>query len=352
MEKSKTIFIGTGGCGNNILDELLSLDGRYTGIFANTNIKEMQDLKHFNRERNVFFISNANGTGRNREKVIEFIKEDQPKFIDFLTKFSTFETFTIITSADGGTGSGSTGMFAKAIKKLYPESVVNIVGVLPSLYEGEDSMKNTIGFWNDIMTLRKKGIINSIHFADNNKFKSEKQMNKKIAQDIHDSFSVNNIVIDDQDSKRVNNCVGYKVVLRLNPNIPKLEDAIDQAIQDSVFIQPSSYDCNVLMATFDEDSYNKDNFRGKFNVLSVDKYDYNDEDRNIIVLGGCKMPNEAIELIELQLKEIEKKKKALEDDEDLIIDIGNSKPRIQKNKNKITPKDIKDMLSDDNFWDD
>lgn len=352
MELSKVIFIGSGGCGNNVLNELLSINGLYSGIFANTNIKEMQNLEHFNKERNVFFISNAGGTGRNRDKVVEYIKEDQPKFIDFLTKFSTYETFNIITSCDGGTGSGSTPMFAKAIKRIYPESFVNIIAVMPSLYEGEDSMRNTIGFWNDIMTLRKKGIINSIQFADNNKSKNEKQMNKRIAQDIHDSLSVNNMVIDTQDSKRVNNCDGYKVVLRLNPSIPNISDAIDQAIEDSVFVQPSSYDCNVLMATFDEDTYNKNDFRGKFNVLSMDKYDYNDDGRNIIVLGGCKIPSESIELIQMQLNEIEKKKKMLIDDEDLIIDMGVTKPKNNKVKNKITAKDIKDMLNDDNFWDD
>jgi cell division GTPase FtsZ len=49
MEKTNVIGIGCGGCGNHLVSTFLDMDKRYTGIFMNTNMSEMENLRHFNR---------------------------------------------------------------------------------------------------------------------------------------------------------------------------------------------------------------------------------------------------------------------------------------------------------------
>ena len=49
MNKSRIAVIGTGGCGNKLLDTLLNIDNRYVPVFCNTNIKEMEILDNYDK---------------------------------------------------------------------------------------------------------------------------------------------------------------------------------------------------------------------------------------------------------------------------------------------------------------
>lgn len=358
MDKKRVAVIGTGGAGNKMLDVLMNIDGIYTPIFCNTNVREMENLEFFDAGNNVLYFANAEGTGRNREKAKEAIIKDQQKIIDFFaSKFSAnsgINTFFILSSADGGTGSGSVPMLASAIKRINPESKVNLVIAMPSLNERELSLKNAKALWNDIIMLMKQKRVNSVQFIDNNKMLDEEEFNIATMQELDDAISVNNEEIDIIDSEKVNTAFGYKVILTLDPRYKEVAKAIDQAVKNSNFIMPNSFDCDYLMASFDKDSFDKNSFKGKFEVFELDKYDYNDEEKNIIVLGGVTMPKEYIELVDMELNILLEKKQErnLFSDDLLIEDSEETKKTVkpQKKKAAMTKKQLKELMNDDSFW--
>ena len=71
-----------------------------------------------------------------------------------------------MASADGGTGSTATIILSKILHRLAPEKKINVITTFPSLKAGEDSFKNTLEFWNELIGLYSKHIINSMQFID------------------------------------------------------------------------------------------------------------------------------------------------------------------------------------------
>ncbi|MBM7836296.1 hypothetical protein [Clostridium sardiniense] len=357
MNKQQICVIGSGGAGNKMLDVLMEIDGRYTPVYCNTNIREMENLEHFDAGNNALYFANAQGTGRDRNKAKEAIKKDQPKTIDFFAnKFSPnsgINTFYILSSSDGGTGSGSVPMLATVIKHINPEATVNLLIAMCSLNEREASLRNTKALWNDIIKLMKSGKVNSVQFIDNNKMRDEQEFNEATMQEFDNSISVNNEEIDSVDSEKVNTAKGYKVILSLDPRYRDIDKAVKQAKEGSNFIVPDNLDCDFLMSTFDEDAFDKNSFKGKFNVYELDKYDYNDEGRNTIVLGGVVMPKDYIELIDMELDSLlEKKKDRNILSDDLMVEEEVAATSSPKKKAKtMTKKKLKELMNDDSFWD-
>ncbi|MGL5647853.1 MAG: hypothetical protein ACRDDY_08375 [Clostridium sp.] len=355
MDKNKIVVIGTGGAGNKMLDTLLNINRIYTPVFCNTNVREMEILKHFNPNANALYIANAEGTGRDRSKAVEAIKADQPSILSFFvnkfSKQSGKEHFFIISSADGGSGSGSVPMLSKVIKRVNPNATVNLLIANPNLSERGYSLQNTVDLYVEIVELMKSGRVNSVQFIDNNKMQNEEDFNYDVMRMFDNSLSINNIDIDVTDSERVNTEVGYKVILELDPEDKNdIDKAINSAIKNSPFVMPSVFECNILMASMMKEDFDKYAVRGKFEVFNFDKYDYNNKS-NIIVLGGIEMPSDHIELIKMELESQKDKKK----NRNIFgKDITKETP-IKKEEKKenigVTREDLDEMMNDDSFWD-
>lgn len=364
MNKTNIAVIGAGGAGNKMLDVLLSINGVYTPIYANTSFSEMEKMEHIIPERNMLYITNAEGTGRDSELATEVIKQAQPKIVDFLVnKFnpsSGINVFYILCSADGGTGSAMCGLLPKLIKRgINPEAIINLVVAMPNLNEKEFSFRNTQRLLNTIDELYDDDLINSVIYIDNNKMKNEKEFNYQNMSDLNDSLSINNDEIDLIDSKRVNCTKGYKVILRLNPKFKDMKTAIDKAIENTNFLLPNNFDCEHLMATFDEEAYDKEEARNMFEVFGVDKYDYNEDENNMFVLGGCEFPNDYRELINVALQDLLRKKEKREEriikEKESIkfenpIEKQKEVKKEPKKRNKLTKKDIAKLMNDDDLW--
>lgn len=353
MEKEKNLIIGCGGCGNRQLDILLSLDMRYTGVYLNSNLNEMENLKHYDGDRRVFYIPNADGCGKNMDKMKVFCKEEAPKFTVMMNKFSTYKYITFITSANGGTGAMATIMFSKLIrKKIFPDKPINVVATYPALNETEIDFKNATRFWNDMIDLKTKGVINSIQYVDNNKG-NENEINLRAMKELDQSFDIMNGKLDSSDSAKVHSTNGYKIFLTLNKD-EDFKESIDKSIKRSVFYMPDNFDCDKIIGDININDFNVDDIKKQFNPYDFKKFNLKDEGETKILVSGCEMPKETIELVREAEKEIKNKKKRRIVQDDLIIKTEKTDKKEtneQEIKGRLSSKDLDDMFKDDNFWD-
>ena len=84
------------------------------------------------------------GSGRDRVKSEEMIKDNANAIGTLLRKYPQTETMVVFTTMGGGTGSGAIKTFIQIAKASIPNAKINIVAILPSLHEDELSFKNTI----------------------------------------------------------------------------------------------------------------------------------------------------------------------------------------------------------------
>lgn len=366
MDRKRVLLLGSGQCGNRLTSLLLQKDGRYTGIFCNASMSDMEKLPKLDINRNVFYIPNATGTGKNPELASRYIKEEVQKLIDMILKYPLQETIVFLLSADGGFGNGSLKPTTMAIKHaikqgIMPEKSINVVGVLPNLNEGKVAFKNTIRFWNDLIYLKNNGLIDSIQFIDNNKRKTLEEINECAVEELDYILGFQADTIDENDSKRINIEKGYKFLMKLDEKYRSIDVAIDNAIKQSVFVEPANYDCKYLGISVKKEDFYAEDFKNKFDTLEAPYCGYNDQE-NLVILSGLSMPKEPIEMIEMALKDAETKEKErmIEDKEDLFIHVdGDENKNIKKETNNHIKKEVKSTVSskelnnlfDENFWD-
>ena len=352
--KSEILALGCGGCGNNQLDTLLKLDKRYTGIFFNTNMREMENLSTFDKERRCFYIPNADGTGKDRNLTEGYLKIEAPKFAEMVSKFTIQKYITMMSSGNGGTGSKSVVMLPRLIKRISPDKIISLMATFPSIGETDIDFKNAIDFWNEMIEQYEKGYIDNLMFIDNNKMNSEKYINKYALEDYNSMFDVVAGKIDSSDLSRVFKEKGYNVVLKLDNKIRNTSDAIDKAIDDSVFFIPENLDCEVMVATVNVKDFDVAEIKNKISAYSFSKINETTEGDTIIVLGGCDIPTEPIELVQEALQEIKAKAKSKrEKKNNLKVEIKhNNSVKEETASVSLSSKDLNDLFADDSFWDD
>ncbi len=356
MEKSQVLVIGCGGTGGRMLDELLELDKRYSSIFLNSSMAEMQSLKHFSAERRSFYIPNADGCGKDRHKMEMYIKEEAPKFVEMIKKF--INPYVILMgSSNGGTGSMAIIMIAKLIKKFFPSKSVNIIATIPSLNESDVDYSNAIDFWNEVVELKKKDMIDSIQLIDNNKCNSEHEINIRAMKELDESFDIVGGKLDTTDSMRVHTSKGYKVFLKLDSKIRNIKEAIDKAVSSSVYFIPDNLECDILIGNLNINTVRMSDVKDEIESYEFTKFNEKLEGDSMILLGGCEMPKESIELVKEALKEVKNRKRRRVVEEDLIVKKEKKEEKqVQQteksleDKPRLSSKDLNDLFADDDFW--
>lgn len=354
--KSEILALGCGGCGNNQLDTLLKLDKRYTGIFFNTNMREMESLETFDRDRRCFYIPNADGTGKDRNLTEGYLKIEAPKFAEMISKFSIQKYITMFSSGNGGTGSKAVTMLPRLVKRISPDKLIGLMATFPSINETDIDFENTIQFWNELIEQHERGFIDNLMFIDNNKLNSEQEINELAIKSYNDIFEVVKGKIDSSDLARVFKEKGYNVILKLDNKIRNTSDAIDKAIDDSVFFIPENLECEVLVATVNTNYFSVEEIREKIPAYSFNKVNETTEGDTFIVLGGCNVPTEPIELVQEALSELrEKARTKREKSKNLKVNIGKVVTKESKKeetgKASLSSKDLNDLFDDDSFWD-
>lgn len=321
MEKNKVIFAGLGQCGCILADEMKSLNQRYSVMYLNSAIGDLNKLANVDLDSNAFIYSAADGTGRDRVVAQEFLKKDAYRLNEFLKRFSQYNVLVAMASLDGGTGSGSLPLFIRYVKKALPHITINVVGVLPKLSEDNLKLKNTISCLKELESVME--LINDIKLIDNNKRDYFYEINEEALRDIDAAYGINGNHIDGSidtgDSYNVNNAVGYGVILKLpSRTVGSGIESISMAIGNSVFAIPenllptedgrSRMVCEYAAINVREGLYDYDKLK---EYILTDKtvyttYNNKKTPSNYIVLGGADMPTETIELIKSELEDRKK----------------------------------------------
>lgn len=309
MEKSKMLLVALGQGAGNILDGLLSKNKSYNGLFFNSSLFDIKPLKNADIDKNVYLYPGTDGSGRDRQKSKEMIKDNANAIGTLLRKYPQTEVMVVFTSMAGGTGSGAIKTFIQIASAAIPTTKINVVGILPSLTEDQLSFKNSIECWNDINSVIH--LVNDIKFVDNNKRNTYKEVNNEVVDSLDLAYNLIGIHadgnIDKKDSFRINTADGCGLILKLYDGLKDAKTAIDLAIKNSVFAQPDTYDCDYLGINLKTDGYDQNEIAKCFEVYKSTYMTYN-ENFNTVVLGGCETPTESIKLIKMALDDKSKKK--------------------------------------------
>lgn len=309
MEKSKMLLVALGQGAGNVVDGLLSKNKRYNGLFFNSSLFDIKPLKNANIDKNVYLYPGTDGSGRDRIKSKEMIRDNANAIGTLLRKYPQSEAIVLFTTMGGGTGSGAIKTFIQITKSALPHAKINVVAILPSLKEDELAFKNTIECWNDINSVID--LVNDIKFVDNNKRNTYKEINKEVVESLDLAYNIIGIHadgnIDNKDSFRINTADGAGLILKLYDGVKDAKTAVDLAIENSVFVQPDIYDCDYLGINLKLDGYDPYEVAKCFEVYKSTYITYNN-DSNIVVLGGCETPTESIKLIKRSLDEKNKRK--------------------------------------------
>lgn len=352
MEKDKILLVGLGQCGNSLVNEMMNKNKRYAGIFINSSLGDLAKIDNANTN-NTFIFNGTDGAGRNRSLAQTFIQNDIMRLSTFLLKFSQFKTFVLFSSLDGGSGSGSLPLVVKTLKeKLFKKSIVNVVGVLPKLNEDNLKLQNTLDCLAELELVLKH--INSIRFIDNNTRDTYAEINSEALTEIDMCYSIvgrhQEDSIDLQDSYNVNACVGYNFSLVLPDRFKSIEEAIQVAKENSVFALPDSFDCTYGAVNVKENVYNKNDLKALIIADETVYTTYNKNKMNLIVLGGCDMPNETIEYIKMELEERKSNKKERNIRKGFGLSVNKSSLVPQKETiETVEDEDIDDMFDADFF---
>lgn len=321
MEKSKMLLVALGQGAGNILDGLLSKNKSYNGLFFNSSLFDIKPLKNADIDKNVYLYPGTDGSGRDRQKSKEMIKDNGNAIGTLLRKYPQTEVMVIFTSMAGGTGSGAVKTFIQIAAAAIPTTKINVVAILPSLTEDQLSFKNSIECWNDINSVIH--LINDIKFVDNNKRNTYKEVNNEVVDSLDLAYNLIGIHadgnIDKKDSFRINTADGCGLVLKLYDGLKDAKTAIDLAIKNSVFAQPDTYDCDYLGINLKTDGYDPNDIAKCFEVYKSTYMTYN-ENFNTVVLGGCETPTESIKLIKMALDDKSKKKSSRDKKRGIMIE--------------------------------
>lgn len=341
----KNLLISIGGCGNTLLNTWLEINDKYDGLFINSNANEMMDLTHANNSNMITLV--GKGAGKDREIAKNNFHNDEGKIYDyFFDKIKLYDTYTIITSADGGTGSGTTPEFCRILKGIIDNVGltnvdINIIAVIPKLNEKIMNLENTLNFYNDILNLSEENVINSYLFINNERCQGNMEdFNREVIDLIDRSLEMSNASIDERDIKIINGVKGYRVILELDENIQDINQAIAEARRTSPFVIPNQLYCSHILASV-TNNFNKEDVVSRFTVSNSHKEEYNDNGDNLIVLGGCQKVNGYMNMVKSALESLRKDFEDKFEEEEFVFNSPKKVEKTVENQSKIEENDQK-----------
>ena len=182
----KLVVAGFGQCGGRIADEFARLNRKaqsqrgieiITGAFAvNTDAADLSGLTNIKRGYQHRILiggrkTGGHGVGKINELGAEIAREDADKVIDAIRTTKHFfesDAFLFISSAAGGTGSGSIAVITQHIKERYMDKPVYNLIVLP--FEHEESTEDRTVYNTATCLKSAYSVADAVFLVDNQRF--------------------------------------------------------------------------------------------------------------------------------------------------------------------------------------
>ena len=314
MNRNNLLVLGMGQCGNVMAESTKMFRPIYSTAYINSSYGDVKNLK-FATKGNTFIFNGADGSGSNRELANEFANNDEMRLGSFFMGFAHFQSILIYVGMGGGTGSGSLKKTVETIKKVIPHIVINVIGIIPSLREGDQHLKNALGCVSDIAQLMENGLINDLKFVNNNSRENTTQINKEVITLIDKEYTMTGTsakfgTIDSNDLSNVTTSQGYGTILELPDEDLLFDEALRIAKKSSVFVVPERLRCSYAAVNV-TDRYDLNVVCNEiesehtiYTTLNKSNKDNNprNPEINLIALGGCETPLDPFYDIEKELK--------------------------------------------------
>jgi cell division GTPase FtsZ len=328
----KVGVLGLGNAGNQVAD-LSAAIADFDGIAINSSKEDLSNVKYIAKLE----IGDNKGAGKNRKEACAFIKEKIEEILstEEISGWITDKDIVfVISSIDGGTGSGSTPLTLAVLTTKFPKTKFILVPIYPDMHQSLVAMENSIAFLKEVNMHVPNAVIMSF---DNNKFsdKSSDVMITTVNNAIVEAMKVLRMdynsstpfsSIDEKDLDRIVSMPGELFIAQFN-NFTDA-DLDNETIEDHLIkiIKGDSAQVNIerdkIVRTFAVISNLNEDMRSKFNdrlekvkdivgsdALGFSHYYVNPEDgvnRVIVIMSGLSTPDTRIKEILSRKEELEK----------------------------------------------
>lgn len=307
----RALIIGTGAAGNKAVVNLMELGvvDKDDVLLINSTLKDVPEKY---RNIAVKLSDEYDGCGKERSLSKE-ITDDAIKdgTLNFNNLPYDIYKVIIVTSMEGGTGSGSTDIIAK---HLYEKQNINNIEIFAFKGFEEDvrGIQNSIEFFQDMKPIYGVQVINNAAFlkeAGGNIKKAHKLANDELARRIRVSLGQVLVAsednVDDSDLYKVTNTTGYSTIeyTTIEDKIKSTEEfnkIISEMIDStkSLSLSPSA---TLIAVIINLQESSQDNIDYSFSVIREKlgepyeifkhiQYDKKSEEFIAIISSGMKMP--------------------------------------------------------------
>lgn len=313
----KTLLIGVGACGCKAVTTAVEsgISTAEDAIIINSTSKDFPP--EFEGEK---FIISPHDTGCGKERKIAkdyVLNAINSGVFNNIKNIGSYTTVVVVTSVEGGTGSGASPIIAKFFNQVCKKNVHIIA--FTGFEDDTRGLANTIEFFQEIdSNLIVQTISNSafMRVAGNNKFRAEQMANDEMCKRIRiitgQNFIASEQNIDDTDILKVSNTSGYMTVESIYIDKPLVDQddfnkLVKKMIYDSKSIKSDHPGAtrigiilNIAPETEDAIDYRFDSivstYDNPYEKFMQKQWDGNKEYIAIIV-SGMRMPIDAIKAI-------------------------------------------------------
>ena len=204
--------------------------------------------------KKIVLSNNDTGCGKERAVANEYAKEAMNHGKFNLDNVADYSTVIVVTSVEGGTGSGASPIIAKMFNKVYNKNVHIIA--FTGFEEDVRGLSNTVEFFKEIDSSLIVQTISNASFlqkAGGNKLRAEELANKEMAERISvitgQDFLESEQIIDDTDILKLTNTMGYMTVeKKFIKNPLETREDFDKVIKNMIY-NSSSVNINSPFAT-------------------------------------------------------------------------------------------------------
>lgn len=211
----KTLLVGVGACGNKAVVEAVrqgTVDVADTIIINSTS----KDFPVDYEGTKIVLTDGDSGCGKEREIAKSYIKY-AIKHGKLNTDLNGYATVIVVSSVEGGTGSGSTPIIGEFYSQVHAKNVHIIA--FTGFEDDVRGLANTVEFFKEIdsaivvHTISNKAFLKE---AGGNKFEAERLANRYMCDQIEvitgKNLQASEQNIDDTDIMKVSNTAGYMMV--------------------------------------------------------------------------------------------------------------------------------------------